>query len=334
MLRTKRSHRASPPLAAALAGAAFLILVYGGGSAADDCFEGEKAFAHLRALVEIGPRPAGSPEAARAQEYILNELARLGLETWEQDFVADTPLGSTEMKNIIALIPGDIRDIIIIGAHYDTKLFEDFAFVGANDGGSGTAVLLELARCLSTRENEPTIWLALFDGEEAFVRWSSRDSLYGSRHMARELSRLGDLATVKALIVLDMVGDTHLSIEWESNSTPWLKEIVWSSADKLNYGQHFTRNACRISDDHVPFLDYGIPSIDIIDFHYGPKSLTNEYWHTPDDTLDKTSSVSLKIIGDVVLESLPAINDRVNRTAPGSSASRYQALPTMDLGND
>ena len=221
------------------------------------------------------------------------------------------------MKNIIAVIPGEAREIIIIGAHYDTKLFKNFRFVGANDGGSGTAVLLELARCLSAGGNELTVWLAFFDGEEAFVRWSGMDGLYGSRHMANRLYRLGDLAMVKAMIVLDMVGDKHLSIEWERNSTPWLKEIVWSNAEKLGYGEYFTRNACRISDDHVPFLDYGIPSIDIIDFRYGPKSLTNEYWHTAEDTIDKVSPDSLKIIGDVVLESLPLISGRIKREAPG-----------------
>lgn len=296
-------------------GAAFLILVLGGGAASDDCFDGDKAFEHLRAVVEIGPRPAGSPEAAKTQEYISKKLARLGLEVRGQEFVANTPLGSKKMKNIIGVVPGETRDIIIIGAHYDTKLFKDSTFVGANDGGSGTAVLLELARCISTRQNEPTMWLAFFDGEEAFVRWSSMDSLYGSRHMASLLYKMGDLAAVKAMILLDMVGDRHLSIIWETNSTPWLRKIVWSSAKKLRFDEYFTSNARKISDDHVPFLNYGIPSIDIVDFRYGPQSLTNEYWHTPEDTLDKVSPVSLKIIGDVVLESLPPITEHIKREA-------------------
>ena len=303
-----------------LIGASLLVLACGK-AMADDCFDGDKAFEHLRAMVAIGPRSSGSPGIAKAREYILNELALPGVDVREQQFVAGTPLGPVEMKNIVAAIPGRTSDIIIIGAHYDTKFFKDFKFVGANDGGSGTAVLLELARCFSTRENEPTIWLAFFDGEEALVRWSNTDGLYGSRHMASGLFRTGDLAMVKAMILLDMVGDRDLSIEWESNSTPWLRKIVWSSAKKLRYGEYFTEKARRITDDHVPFLSYGIPSIDIIDFHYGPKSQNNKYWHTKEDTLDKVSSTSLKIIGDVVIESIDPIIEHVKLEALGLPAT-------------
>jgi Zn-dependent M28 family amino/carboxypeptidase len=170
---------------------------------------------------------------------------------------------------------------------------------------------------LSGRENEPTIWLAFFDGEEALVRWSNTDGLYGSRHMANGLFKTGDLARVKAMILLDMVGDRDLSIEWESNSTSWLRRIIWSSARKLRYGEYFTERARRITDDHVPFLSYGIPSIDIIDFHYGPKSRNNEYWHTSEDTLDKVSATSLKVIGDVVLKSIDPIIEHVRRESLG-----------------
>jgi Zn-dependent M28 family amino/carboxypeptidase len=316
MFESKRLPKTSPIHFAALFGAVLLVLACGK-AMADDCFDGDKAFDHVRAMVEIGPRPSGSPGIIKTQEYLLNELALPGVEVREQQFVASTPLGSVDMKNILAVIPGTTRDIIIMGAHYDTKLFKDFEFVGANDSGSGTAVLLELARCFSTRENEPTIWLAFFDGEEALVKWSSTDGLYGSRHMAGRLFRTGDLAKVKAMILLDMVGDRDLSIEWETNSTSWLRKIVWSSAGKFRYGEYFTSKARRITDDHVPFLSYGIPSIDIIDFHYGPKSRTNEYWHTPEDTLDKVSPTSLKIIGDVVIESIDPIMERVRREALG-----------------
>ncbi len=298
-------------LMAALICAAFLIFVSASDTFADDCFSGEKAFEHVRALVEIGPRPVDSPGAIKSQEYISNELAHMGLEVREQDFVAATPLGPKEMKNIIAVIPGKTREIIIIGAHYDTKLFKDAVFVGANDGGSGTAALLELARCLSTRDNEPTIWLTFYDGEEAFVKWTGADGLYGSRHMVDLLHRRGELDSVKAMILLDMVGDRHLSIDKERNSTAWLKEVVWSSAKKLGHGKHFSDTARKIYDDHIPFLNYGIPSIDIIDFRYGPNSKTNEYWHTPEDTLDKVSPASLKIVGDVVIQSLPAIEEKI-----------------------
>lgn len=316
MLGSKKTRRERGSFLIALIGAALSILACGNAKA-DDCFDGDRAFEHVRSMVEIGPRPAGSPGAVKTREYISNELARLDLEVRQQKFVANTPLGSIEMQNIIGVIPGKERDILIIGTHYDTKYFKDSTFVGANDGGSGAAVLLELARCLSTRENEPTLWLAFFDGEEAFVKWGPSDGLYGSRHMVSLLYRMGDLDTVKAMILLDMVGDRDLSIEWESNSTPWMRKIVWSSARKLGYDEEFTERARRITDDHVPFLNYGIPSVDIIDFHYGPKSRTNEYWHTPEDTLDKISPGSLKIIGDVVIESLPPILDHIKRESLG-----------------
>jgi Zn-dependent M28 family amino/carboxypeptidase len=293
--------------AAALVGAALVICGVANPAFAEDRFDGDKAFAHVKALVDIGPRPADTPGAVKAQEYIAGRLMRLGLDVREQEFIANTPLGSKRMKNIIAVIPGKRREIIIIGAHYDTKLFKDVRFVGANDGGSGTGVLLELARYISAQENEMTIWLAFFDGEEAFVRWSGMDSLYGSRHMASMLYRLGDLNSVKAMILLDMVGDRDLSIEWESHSTSWLKKVIWESARKLKYRDEFTSNTRKIADDHLPFLNYGIPSVDIIDFHYGPESLTNEYWHTPQDTLDKISPASLQIVGDVIIHALPGI---------------------------
>lgn len=281
------------------------------GWAEPECFDGGKAFAHLRALVEIGPRPPDSPGAAKAQRYISAELGRLGIEVRKQAFIARTPLGPKKMENIIGVIPGRGAEIIIVGTHYDTKLIEGFPFVGANDGGSGTAALLELARRLSARRGALTIWLVFFDGEEALVSWGRSDGLYGSRHMVALLSDSGEIAKVKAMILLDMVGDSHLSIEWETNSTRWLKETVWSSAKRLGCDESFTMNPRRIFDDHVPFLECGIPSIDIIDFHYGPLSRTNEYWHTSQDTLDNVSPASLKIIGDVVLESLPEITKRI-----------------------
>ncbi len=296
----------------ALISAALLILAPGEGASEELCFDGSSAFSHLRALVEIGPRPPDSPGAKKAQEYIVKELSRQGLEVREQPFAAHTPLGPKKMKNIIGVVPGQTKGILVIGTHYDTKLIEGIPFImGANDGGSGTAVLLELARCLEGHDSPLTIWLVFFDGEEAFVKWGRDDSLYGSRHMIGLLNESGEITNVKAMVLLDMIGDSHLSIESEMLSTPWLKRIVWAGAMKLGHGKHFTDNACRIMDDHVPFLEQGIPSIDIIDFHYGPGSRTNEYWHTVQDNLDHVSPISLTIVGNVVLESIPHIAEHI-----------------------
>ena len=306
------------PASFAIPAAVLLIFMSVNKVSAELCFGGETAFAHVRALVEIGPRPPGSPGAWNAQKYIMNELARRGVEVREQAFVAQTPLGPIGMINIIGVIPGRSDDILIVGTHYDTKLIEGFPFVGANDGGSGTAVLLEMARCLATRDNALTVWLVFFDGEEALVKWTRADSLYGSRHMVDRLVTSGEIAKVKAMVLLDMVGDKHLSIEWETRSTPWLKEVIWATAKELEHEECFTKEPHRISDDHVPFLERGIPAVDIIDLHFGPDSRTNEYWHTPQDTLDKVSPASLKIIGDVVLESLPKIAEKVMGVIQGA----------------
>ncbi len=291
--------------------AALMVLALTHEAFGDCAFDENRAFAHLRALVEIGPRPSDSPEIVRAQEYIIDELTRQGVEVKEQDFVADTPLGPKQMKNIIGVVPGRSDTVLIIGTHYETKLIDGIRFVGANDGTSGTAVLLELARCLKDRDNRLTIWLVFFDGEEAFVKWSRKDSLYGSRHMVKLLMDSGEIKNVGAMLLLDMIGDAHLSVEWETNSTAWLKEIVWAKAQGLGYEGQFRSNHAGIEDDHIPFLEQGIPALDIIDFHYGPYSRTNEYWHTEQDNLEHVSSDSLKVVGDVVLESLPEIAARV-----------------------
>ncbi len=308
--------------AAALAVVAPLVFICGRNAFAEPCIDGDAALSHVRALVEMGPRPPGSGAAQKAQDYILNELARRGVEVREQNFEAQTPLGPIGMKNIIGVIPGRSDDILIIGTHYDTKLTASFPFVGANDGGSGTGVLLEMARCLKTRENIMTVWLVFFDGEEALVKWSRADGLYGSRHLVDTLVMSGGIAKVKAMLLLDMVGDKHLSIEWETRSTSWLKEIIWAAANELGHEEQFTKNPRRIADDHVPFLERDIPAVDLIDFRYGPDSRSNEYWHSPNDTLDKIGPASLKIVGDVVLESLPGIAGWVNGEPSGSAAVR------------
>ena len=315
MLRAKNRRKRRPTRVVALTTAAILILAWRSAARADDLVDGGKAFGHLRAMVEIGPRPAAGPRSIKTQEYIIDTLSQLNIMVREQPFIARTPFGKKEMKNILGMLPGKSRDVIIIGAHYDTKLFKDIEFVGANDGASGVALLLEIARCLALRENEPTYWFAFFDGEEAFVKWNCVDGIYGSRHMTSQLYKTGGMDGVKAMILLDMVGDKDLSITWESNSTSWMRKIVWDSARKLRYDEYFTSQILKISDDHIPFLNYGIPSLDIIDFQYGPNSQTNEYWHTPNDNLDMVSPTSLKIVGDVVLDALPPIYEQIKKDA-------------------
>jgi len=276
-------------------------------ASADARFDGAAAFRHLERLVAIGPRPAGSAAGARARDYIAAELRRAGVKVRVEPFEADTPDGRLKMANVVGVVAGRRREVILIGGHYDTKAFRDFRFVGANDGGSSTAWLLELARALAAQPREYTYWVAFFDGEEARGAWTPTDSLYGSRRMAADLARRGQLP--KAVIVADMIGDRDLNIRREAASTPWLTDVVWESARRLGQAAHFLPEAMAVEDDHAPFLSAGVPAALLIDFDFPA-------WHTAGDTVDKVSARSLQVVGDVVLDALPALEARLGGTRP------------------
>lgn len=274
-------------------------------------FDGERAFEYLRSILELGPRPSGSPAIIATQKFILETLRRGKMEVEEDPFLAATPMGPVSMNNLIAKIPGASPDVIVIGGHYDTKRFDTFRFVGANDGGSSSAFLLELAQALARRKNPLTIWCVFFDGEEAVREWTDTDSLYGSRHLVQRLKSAGQLSKIRAMILVDMIGDRDLDILKESNSTPWLTDLLWSGAAELGYQKYFLSQSFSIGgDDHFPFLREGIPAVDLIDFDYG---FSNIYWHSERDTLDKCSARSLQIVGDTILKSLPRIEARLGQ---------------------
>jgi glutaminyl-peptide cyclotransferase len=268
-------------------------------------FDANLAYAHVQKLVSFGSRPPGSQGLTKAQTYITNQLRILGLKVEHQDFLASTPNGKIGMKNIIARIPGSGNKIIILGSHYDTKLFSNFLFVGANDGGSSTGLLLELARVVSRTTRTEAVWLVFFDGEEAQQEWTAQDSLYGSRYFVQSLRSQGLVQTVKAMVLMDMIGDKDLVLEKDQDSTPWLMDLVWKAARELGYGTHLASSPKSMTDDHIPFIEAGIPAVDLIDFDYG---FFNHYWHTADDTLDKISPQSLKIVGDIVLRVLEKLS--------------------------
>jgi glutaminyl-peptide cyclotransferase len=261
-------------------------------------FNGERALKDVHRAVAFGPRPAGSEASRRMQGWIVRELKAQGWAVVEDRFTARTPAGDVDMTNLIAKRPGLTGRAVAVTGHTDTKRFP-FRFVGANDGGSSTAVLLELARCLKDASLRNDIWLIFFDGEEAVRDWSDTDSLYGSRHLAEKLAADGSLARLLALINVDMIGDRDLHILDEDASTLWLRKRLRSAAAKLGYSQHVESNPQAVEDDHIPFLQRGVNAIDLIDFDYGPG---NAYWHKPEDTTDKLSAESLKITGSLVLE--------------------------------
>jgi glutaminyl-peptide cyclotransferase len=269
-------------------------------------FDGARAWRHLERQVELGPRPSGSRALEQTRRYIVEQLKAAGITGVEQPFTATTPLGRVAMANVAGAIAGRRPERIILASHFDTKLFKDVRFVGANDGASSTAALLELGRVLASRQHEFTIELLFLDGEEAVVEWSETDSTYGSRHYVAAARQNGSLPGIRAFVLLDMIGDRDLTIRRDSNSTPWLTEIVWSTAARLGRQTVFSNELMAIEDDHLPFLRAGVPAVDIID-------LDNPTWHTPLDDLPYVSQTSLQIVGDVVLAALPEIEARLAR---------------------
>ena len=275
-------------------------------------FDSGRAWEHLRQLVAIGPRPSGSPAIEQTRKYIKEQLTAAGLTATEQAWDAQTPLDSVRMVNLIATIPGARKERIVVAGHYDTKLYRQFRFVGASDGGSSAAFLLELARVLKTRKNQLTIELLFLDGEEARMpEWHGTDNTYGSRHYVDLAKRDGSLTTLKALVLIDMIGDRDLRMRRDTNSTPWLTDIVWREAKRQNLDAYFIADSTKIEDDHLPFLAAGVPAVDIIDLDY-------DAWHTAADTLDAVSARSLQVVGDVVVAALPEIEKRAAGAArPG-----------------
>ena len=260
-------------------------------------FSGAAALNFTRRAVEFGPRPSGSEANRKLQAYILTEIRQDGCQVMEDAFTARTPaLGEVAMKNIIAKFPGKSGKAIIISGHFDTKYFPRRKFVGADDGGSSTGLLLEMARALAHQPRIDDVYLVWLDGEEATrEKWEGEDNLYGSRHLAEKWRKDGTLARIKALINVDMIGDKNLDIKQETNSNAAINTLVWDTAASLGYGAYFIHDTLATEDDHLPFLKLGVPAIDLIDFDYPP-------WHEDTDTMDKLSAQSLEIVGTVVME--------------------------------
>jgi len=267
-------------------------------------FDGARAWIDLQRQVAFGPRPAGTPALAKTRQYILAQLKTAGIRAQEQAFTAATPTGPVAMTNVIGTIAGRRPERIVLASHYDTKR-APFAFVGANDGASSTAALLELGRALAGSQPAFTIELLFLDGEEAVNwEWAGTDNTYGSRYYVQAGQKAGTLAGVKALVLLDMIGDRDLVIRRESYSTPWLVEAIWAAAARTGHAGTFINELTTVEDDHVNFVRAGVPAVDVID-------LDNPTWHTAQDDLAHVSKDSLQIVGDVILAALPAIEQRL-----------------------
>jgi glutaminyl-peptide cyclotransferase len=276
-----------------------------------------RAFQYVKEIVAFGPRPLGSANHKKVEDYILAHLK--GDEVENDTFTADTPEGKFPVHNIVAKFPGTKPGIIVIASHYDTNYpLRKTSYVGANDGASSSALLLELANQLRAKPREGyAIWLVWDDAEEAMKPDNQLpfldDSLYGIRHLAEKWEADGTLKKIKAFLLADMIGDADLNIDRDGNSTSWLEDVVYEAATRLGYQSHFfARTVSGMEDDHIPFVKRGVPSADLIDFDYG---YNNVFWHTTQDTVDKLSPKSLEIVGATMLETV-GILDRMDPLPP------------------
>jgi len=259
-------------------------------------FSGEKALAHVQRFVDLGPRPPGSDAMEKSRDYIENQLRLTGWQVTRQAFTDDTPRGKVRFVNLIARFPGQgsVAPAFLLCSHYDTKTFDTIRFVGANDGGSSTGLLLELSRVLGRHPNlAAKVELVFFDGEEAYESFSEADGLYGSRYFARQLGARG-AKQFHGGILFDMVGDRSLDITLPTDSPAEMARDIFASAEALKLRSYFTYLDRGMTDDHTPLNAIGIPTIDVIDFDF-------PWWHTADDTIDKISAQSLQIVGSVAL---------------------------------
>ena len=278
-------------------------------------FNGERAMDHVRKQIDFGPRPPDSPQLTKTRDYISGQLKSYGWNVSVDEFSATTPHGEKKMANIVGEIAGETKTLILIASHYDTKYYKDMLFVGANDPATSVATLLEIGRVLGSMKEKPkvTYRLVFFDGEEAFCEgWSEcgseeePDNTYGSRHYVSQLRKRNELANTRAMILLDMMGYKNLELGRDPMSTRWLQDLIWQTGRELGHAKVFVDREEGVGgDDHEPFIREGVDAVDLIQLGSYP------YWHKADDTIDKVSPQSMKIVGDTVLASLPKIVERV-----------------------
>lgn len=271
-------------------------------------FNEVRAMGYVKEIVAFGPRPIGSANHKKVEDYI---HAHLKGDVVEDDVFTVTPTeGKFPVHNILAKYPGTRDGIIVIASHYDTNWpLKDTSYIGANDGASSSALLLEIANQLRGKKLDGySVWLLWDDAEESMrLPWYDPEALYGVRHMAQKWQDDGTIKKIKAFILEDMIGDADLNIDRDQNSTPWLEDLVYQAATRVGYQSHFFARAIPMDDDHMPFVEHGVPSADLIDFDYG---YNNVFWHTTQDTVDKLSPKSLEIVGTVTLEAVHMLDKK------------------------
>lgn len=274
-------------------------------------FDGPQCYAYVKQIVGFGERWPGSPGHAKTEVLVKSVVTRDGGQFSEDDFTASTPRGPVPVHNLIGkfnVSKDPNQPIFILAGHYDT-LFKK-GFVGANDGGSSTAILLSFADALRGHQTRMQIWLVWTDLEEAVQSFTDTDGLYGSKHLAQKLSREGLVPRIKGFFLMDMIGDKDLNVDKESTSTGWLQDFIASAARQLGYTQYFFQYSTAITDDQDSFAAVGIPVVDVVDAEFGkmPGDGMGAYHHTNQDTLDKVSEHSLLVVGQTTLKAVQLLD--------------------------
>jgi Zn-dependent M28 family amino/carboxypeptidase len=269
--------------------------------------------------IAVAPkRYVGSAGHAAAEKFIRDhfqpEAAKGDFET--DDFFARTPIGTVEMRNFVVKYPGKKDGIIVLASHYETNYpLKDVNYVGADDGGCTTALLIAMGQYLRVHPPEGySVWLLFDDGEEAIGNngMVGSDQLYGVRHIAAKWAGDGTLGHIKAFVVADMLGWKSMNIDRETNSTPWLLDLLAQAGKDTRHSNYLFKVTEPIDDDHIPFKERGVPVLDVIAYEYGTyDSQRGDYTfhHTPEDTLDKLSAQSLQVSADIFVDLLRLINE-------------------------
>ncbi|MGH9487329.1 MAG: M28 family metallopeptidase [Terriglobales bacterium] len=278
----------------------------------EQAFNAEQCYRYTAQIVGFGERWPGSPGHAETEALVKQVVERDGGQFTTDDFVDNSPRGPVQVHNLIGkfnVSKDPHQPIFILAGHYDT-LFKK-GFVGAVDGGSSTSILLSFADALhQARPTKMQIWLVWTDFEEAVKSFQGSDGLVGSRQLAKKIAAEGLVPRIRGLFLLDMIGYKDLSIDKESSSTPWLQAFIMAAAKKLGYQQYFFKYSTEIIDDQDSFANVGIPVVDVVDARFGPMpgDGMGAYHHTDQDTMDKVSAHSLKVVGRVVLQAVEMLD--------------------------
>ncbi len=289
----------------------------GSAPALHDSYSALQAYTYTETVAGFGERWPGSPGHKKTEDLIHQVLRKDGAEIEADDFTATTPRGPIAVHNIIGkfnVTPDPKQPIFILAGHYDT-LFKK-GFIGANDGASSTGILLAFADALAHQKTRMQIWLFWTDLEEAINDFNANDGLYGSRHFAQHLAAAGIAPRVRGFFLLDMIGDKDLGVAAESGSTAWLRDFIAQAARELNYSPYFFQYSVAIIDDHVSFLNAGMPALDVVDARFGRMGPgfdgMGEFHHSNADTMDKVSRTSLEIVGRTILRTVELIDQRAS----------------------